>query len=542
MVLVLSIALGVTVTACGGSSSTESTGGESAESSEGGGASESKEAAEGSEETPGTPVKGGVLTFARSEDTSPGLNPIGLPTNGSIFVMQQIFDQLVETEGDKEVHPGLARSWESSKDGLHWTFHLREAEFSNGEPVTAEDVKWSIECFANPKIDVSYAFLAESIKDVKIDDPKTVTIDLKKVDAPFLYNLAVYAAAIRPKKVVEEIGEKEFAQHPVGSGPFMLKQMVVGQQTSLVPNPHYWRKNEPYLEEVVFQYVPDANTRVLKVTSGEAQVANEIPYNQVEQLNEAEGLEVQVQDTYSWSSVFLNQTKPPLEDEKIRQALNYATPKEAILESVFHGFGEVSNSNTPKLKFWDSSVQPYPYDLEKAEELMAESSQPNGFKLELWVPGGEPAVVQTAEILKQEWAKIGVNVDIVPKETSALISAWIEGKGGMAATWSPLGNSSDTITDDEIVGLILNPDAGLHSNGTYYDNPKVTKMMTEARETLDENERAQIFSEIQQIALNEAPSVPLFFTKSLTAVHDEVKDFSTFPIGWWPLREVWMEG
>ena len=147
------VALGVFVSACGG-----------------GGGSTSGE--EGSGESAGNPVKGGVLKFARSQDVDVGLNPINAPSNGSIFVIQQIFDQLVEIADGNEVVPGLATKWESSSDGLTWTFHLRDAKFSNGEPVTGEDVKFSIEQFADPKVNVNYSTLGESIKDVEVVDPK----------------------------------------------------------------------------------------------------------------------------------------------------------------------------------------------------------------------------------------------------------------------------------------------------------------------------------------------------------------------------------
>jgi peptide/nickel transport system substrate-binding protein len=514
------LALGVFLAACGSSNS--GTGGESSGES-------------------GEPVKGGVLIFARSQDVDVGLNPIDAPSNGSIFVIQQIFDQLVEIGEGTEVEPGLATSWSSSKDGLTWTFHLRDAKFSNGEPVTGEDVKFSIERFADPKLNVNYSTLGESIKDVEVVDPHTVKVHLNTVDASFLDNISMFAAAIEPKKVVEEVGDKAFSENPVGSGPFKVKEYKRGQKTVLELNPLYWRKGEPYLDGVVFEYVPDANTRILKVRSAEAQVADQIPYNQVASLEGTEGVSVEVAKALSWTSIFLNMTKAPLGDKKVRQALNYATPKEEILKSVFFGNAEIANSNIPPLKYWDESIQPYPFDLEKAEELMAESSVPKGFDLELQIPSGEPVVQQTAEILKQEWGKIGVNMTIVQKELGALESAWFEGKGAMATTFAGGTLSSDTLSDDEIAAITLDPEAGLNALGTFYNNPKVNKLIEDAKSTLNEEKRAQDFAEVQKIALEDAPAVPLFFTKSITAVRDEVKDFQTYPIGWWPLRQVWLE-
>ena len=514
------LTLGVFLAACGSSNS--GTGGETSGES-------------------GEPVKGGVLNFARSQDVDVGLNPINAPSNGSIFVIQQIFDQLVEIGEGTEVEPGLATSWNSSKDGLTWTFHLRDAKFSNGEPVTGEDVKFSIERFADPKLNVNYSTLGESIKDVEVVDPHTVKVHLKNVDASFLDNISMFAAAIEPKKVVEEVGDKAFSENPVGSGPFKVKEYKRGQKTVLERNPLYWRKGEPYLDGVVFEYVPDANTRILKVRSAEAQVADQIPYNQVESLEGTEGVSVEVAKALSWTSIFLNMTKAPLGDKKVRQALNYATPKEEILKSVFFGNAEIANSNIPPLKYWDESIQPYPFDLEKAEELMAESSVPKGFDLELQIPSGEPVVQQTAEILKQEWGKIGVNMTIVQKELGALESAWFEGKGAMATTFAGGTLSSDTLSDDEIAAITLDPEAGLNALGTFYNNPKVNKLIEDAKSTLNEEKRAQDFAEVQKIALEDAPAVPLFFTKSVTAVRDEVKNFQTYPIGWWPLRQVWLE-
>jgi len=526
MALAVLVLVGALLTGCGSSSSSSSGSG-------GGGGGESTESA-------GTPVKGGVLHFARSLDADTGLDPLTGYSNGSIFIMTQIFDQLVEIgEGPKPM-PGLATSWERSKDGLSWTFHLREADFSNGEPVTAEDVRFSLDRWADPEINVANGALGESVKNVEVVDPHTVKISLSKIDAPFLNYLSTYSASIVPQKVVEEEG-KEFTNHPVGSGAFELKEYLRGQKTVLERNPHYWRKGQPYLDGVDFEYVADGNARVLKLRSGEAQVADQIPYNQVASLEGTEGIEVQVLKSVSWDSVFFNFTKKPLQDKKIRQALNYATPKEAILESVLYGDAAISNSNIPPLQYWDESLAPYPYDLEKAEQLMAESTAPNGFKLEFVIAGGDPVEKQTAEILQEEWAKIGVEVDIVIREFAAMFPQWIEGKGGMSTSFPGNALSSNSYAPDEMSALMIDGEGGFHSLGTYYENKKVNKLLAEARGTLDEKVREKDFMETQRIALEDAPAVPLFFTKSVTAVQEDVKNFTTLPIGWWPLHEVWLE-
>lgn len=488
----------------------------------------------------GEPVKGGALRFARSLDAEAGLNPINAPNNGSIFTIQQVFDQLVEVgDGDTPV-PGLAESWEKSKNGLEWTFHLRDAQFSNGDPVTAADVKFSIDRFADPEVNVNYATLGKAIKSVDVVDPKTVKITLSQVDGPFLDNLAMFAAAIVPKKVVEDVGDKKFAEQPVGSGPFMVKEFTRGQRTVLVRNPRYWRKGQPYLDEVVFEFVPDANTRTLQLRSGEVDVADGLPYNQVESLKGTDGINVEVADSLKWDSIFFNTSEAPLDEVEVRQALNYATPKEQILETVLFGNATVANSQIPRVKYWDEGIEPYPYDLDKARELLGKSSVPDGFDIELKIASGDAVEKQTAEIVKAEWAKIGVNVKIVPQDFGTMFSAWLEGKGGEAATFPGDTLSSDTLSDDEIAALMYDPASGLNSLGTFFENKEILDLLEKAKGTLDEEERAEAFSRVQQIGLDEAPAVPLFFTKSVTGTRDKVNDFKTYGIGWWPLREVWL--
>jgi peptide/nickel transport system substrate-binding protein len=504
-----------------------------------GGDSSSSDSSGPSASGTGTPVTGGTLTFARSLDADVGLNPISAPSNGSIFTLQQIFDQLVEVNGS-ELVPGLAKSWDTSADGKTWTFHLRDAQFSNGDPVTPEDVKFSIERFADPKINTNYATLGASIDSVDVVDDHTVQVNLNRVDGAFLDNIAMFAAAIVPQKVVEDIGDKAFSDAPVGSGPFMVKDYKRGQHTILVRNPNYWREGQPYLDEIDFEFVPDSNTRTLELRSGEVDVADAIPYNQVESLDAADGVSVEVADSLKWDSIFLDTQKPPLDEVEVRQALAYATPTDQILDAVLFGNAQVANSQIPRVKYWDESVQPYPYDIDKAKELLGQSSVPDGFDIELQIPSGDAVEKQEAEIIKSEWAKIGVNVTIVPRDFGTMFGDWLAGKGGEAATFPGDALSSDTLSDDEIAALMFDPKSGLNSLGTFYENPKIDDLLADASGTLDEDKRQQDFSEIQQIGMDDVPSVPLFFTKSVTGYQDSVQNFQTYPIGWWPLREVWI--
>ncbi len=526
------LSLGVLLGGCGGDSSEDSTGAEAP-------TEETTSADEGTPATGTKVVRGGTLTFARTLDAEAGLNPIDAANNGSIFTIQQIFDQLVEVQGS-ELVPGLAKSWEHSPDGREWTFHLRDARFSNGDPVTAQDVKFSIDRFVDPNVNVNYATLGAAIERVDAVDGRTVKVTLNSVDGAFLDAMAMFAAAIVPKKVVEEIGDERFAERPVGSGPFKVAEFTHGERTVLKRNPYYWREGQPYLDEVVFEFVPHANERTRDLKSGKVDVADGIPYEQVEPLREVDGITVEVADSLKWDSVFLNNTHAPLDEVEVRQALNYATPKEQIRDAILFGNARIANSNIAPVKYWDDSVRPYRYDLDKARRLISESSVPDGFELELEIPAGDVVEKHTAQVLQQEWGRIGVDVKIVPRDFGTMFTDWLDGEGGAAASFPGDAVSSDTLSDDEVAALTYDSDSGLHGLGTFYENPKLLQLLADAKGTLDEDQRARYFAEVQQMAMDDAPSVPLFFTESVTGYRDEVMNFETYPIGWWPLRQVWL--
>ncbi len=173
----------------------------------------------------------------------------------------------------------------------------------------------------------------------------------------------------------------------------------------------------------------------------------------------------------------------------MRQALAYATPTQQILDAVLFGNAQVANSQIPRVKYWDDSIEPYPYDIDKAKELLGQSSVPDGFDIELQIPSGDAVEKQEAEIIKSEWAKIGVNVSIVPRDFGTMFGDWLAGKGGEAATFPGDALSSDTLSDDEIAALMFDPKAGLNSLGTFYDNPKIISLLADASGTLDEDQR-----------------------------------------------------
>lgn len=488
------------------------------------------------------PMQGGTVIVAR--DSEPAcMTPIGdcAANNASIFMVMQVFDNLVEATTKPLPQPALAESWSVSDDSLTWTFNLREgAKFSNGNPVTCEDVKYSIDGFANPEVNTFYSGFGSAIETTECVNESTFIIELNRVEGAFLDYLSTMPAAIVPKAVHEDLGNEEFGENPIGSGPFMVGEWIRGEKFVLERNPYYWKEGKPYVDSMVFEYVPDDNTRMLRVESGEAQIATEVPYSQIDRIDALNGVNVKVEEVMAWDAVWFNVERPPLDDLNVIKALNYATPKEEMLESLLYGAGEIANHVIAKVKYWDPTVPAYPYDLEKARSYMADSSVPDGFEMPCLIVAGDQVERQQAEILQQEWAKIGVELEIVAVDVGTIWDRWTTGDE-MCFTYPGNGLSSDALSDDNLAVVFFDYTGGASSFWTNWNNQQAIDLVAKAGTTIDEDVRTETFHELQRLVMDEYPAVPLFFTTARTAVSDEVKGFKTLPVKWWNFEDLWIQ-
>jgi peptide/nickel transport system substrate-binding protein len=502
-----------------------------------------------SAEVPGSPSPeaacqpGGTLVMARDKEPD-SLNPMRSASgNGAIFAAMQIYERLIEqSPASKDPVPGLATSWEAAADGLSYTFHLRPSTFSDGTPVTAEDVKFSLDRFRDEDVNLTAGFLAANIKDVVIVDPSTVRIDMQQVDGSVLAALTLMEASILPQKAVTDLGEDQFGQAPVGSGPFMVKSWAPGQTLELARNPHYAVDGKPYLDGVIFQYVKDDNARILKAQSGEAQVVQSIPISQAATIENLPGYTLQSEPLLAQDNVWLNHSwdnngAKTLGDKLVRQALNYATSKEDINNLVFGGLATISNTGTTVTQFWDPSIPPYPYDVDKAKELLSQSSSPNGFELPMVILAGDGVAQQTAELIQSEWADIGVVVDIQPLD-EAVLSNRFNALDYAALITSATTVTSDTPDDSELASIMYDWGTDWKSFFSDYKSEAASKLVHDAVATTDLDQRRALYSELQKLTLDDAISVPLVIAPSVTAVSNDVQGFKTLPAGWWLLQDV----
>jgi len=523
---VLVVAMATVVTACGGSSN------------DGGSAAGAPTTGQTVDTTPAS--TGGVLKLGRSVEPVT-LNPyVCACENGSWQTIVQVHDTLVEfMPGTTDVVPGLAERWDVSADKKTFTFHLRDAKFSDGSPVTAADVKYSLGRATDPRY--PYSGMYSEVRKVETPDDRTVVIRLRQPTIGFLWSVGFPGSSVLPKAVVERMGDEAFGRRPVGAGAFTVKRWVKGQVVELERNPNYWRRGQPYLDGVEMRYVPNDNTRTLDLQSGNVDAVDTVPYSQIDQVDNSGQARVLLQVSSGMYPVWLNERVAPLDETGVRQALNYATPLEQIQRVVFGGRAEIANTNLPKLKDWTDTVEHYPYDVDRARALMARSSKPEGFDLTLDVVAGDETTKQVAQILQDAWGEIGVRLRMRQSDYGTLVTrvanfqheAWISPPDQFTSDLPILDQFAKIVYDDF--------ESPLHNVWTWYDNPEAAKLATDAIHAGSEAEQARLYAELQKVTMEDPPAVSLVYPQYRTAARENVKGFQAVQTGWWRLEQVSLE-
>lgn len=514
----VAIASAVALTACGESGSTD----------DGGGISIPEEVRNNNPTTLGacsnSPQSGGTLVYARRAQTQE-LNPLIVRNgNGDIFAINQIFQGLVrpDPEGGFGLKPAIADRWEASDDGMTYTFHIRDGiKFANGDPVTAEDVKFSLDRFANPNLNKVLSVAAVGYERTEIVDDSTVRVQLSEPVAAFLYNISIYPAFIVPKDAVQKQGDS-FFDKPYGTGPFMVEEFQRGSHLTLVRNPNYWEEGKPYLDKVRFDFAQDDNSRMLALTSGKAQMADGVPYSQIPSILDNDSLQLQVVDVPQFLGLWLNHKRPQFKDQSVRQAMQYALDRDQINEAIYNGVGANPNSVLPHLKFDADTdeVEPYTYDLDRAEQLMQESDYPDGFDATLQYSAGFEDYEQLALYLQQAWGAIGINVKLVELDQGTVTDRFYQGEYDMTFPYAQF--TSDVIVPDEYAYLLNDPNNGLHGFFSWWHDESIWKQVQKFGTSTSEERRAELWPQIQQAMLEKSPVINVLDLPFVNAHHKDV--------------------
>lgn len=460
------------------------------------------------------------------------LDPIATSDNASIWTQLLLYDTLIRPAPDgRSLEPGLAESWSVSDDGLTLDFRLRDARFADGTPVTAEDVRFSLERAASEERRWRRFF--NPVTAIEVTGEREIRLTLDAPFTPAFNNLALFSAAILPQARLEAEGEGFFAA-PVGSGPFVLRDWARGSRLVLEANPHYWREGLPHVARAELEIVTEGSARVIRLEAGEVDVILDPPLSQLAALEARAGVHVGRTVPYRSDFVLLNTTRAPFDDIRVRQALNLAIDKQALIDGVLYGAGSVAASAMPPMTYADPDLAPWPHDPARARALLAEAGLPDGFSAELLVISGIAAHRNVAVALQAMLQQVGVRLDIQLMEGGTHWQMTGAGTYDMALSYS----TSDTIDPDQLVGfLAVNPERA-NAYHTEWRSDRVNELYAQERATADGPERAAMFQEIVQILHSEAPYIFLYHPAAVWAARDEVEGFAILPTSNFRLEEV----
>jgi peptide/nickel transport system substrate-binding protein len=473
----------------------------------------------------------GVLTIG-SREASATFDPITTAQNIDLWVFSNVFEVLVRVDKTgQSLLPGLAETWEVSPDGLAYTFRLRESKFSDGTPVTATDVGYSLTRIRDSQLSL-WSDSFKIIREIQTPDTKTLVVKLSDPSPSFLSSLALPGASIVSKAAMEAMGEEAFAANPVGSGAFMVDELRRGDRVILKKNPHYWDAAAVSLDGIEWISVPDDNTRILAVQSGELDAAIYVPFASVAELQNDPNVSVVINPSTREDSMLLNHEHAPLDNPLVREAIDYAIDKQAIVDIVTFGYGEVANSYIPKGALFHSDDNgARPYDPEKARALLAEAGV-SDVTLNYVVVAGEQAQEQIAVLVQQQLDAVGITVNLQKVDASQSWDVLVNGDYDVSvAYWT-----NDILDPDQKTTFTLGHDGNMNFN-TRYQNDTVKQLVADARLEMDPVKRSALYAEIQRLAKADTHWIDLYYSPFISVTRKGVENFGQNPLGRFFLEE-----
>ena len=504
-------------------------------SSGGSGGTTSGGSTSGGSTSAGTPVHGGKLTFAAVQDAQ-SMNKSTVFDNNSIWIFEQIFQQLYTVSADgKSVVPQLATSYKVSSDKKTYTFTLRPGvKFSNGQPMTSKDVKFSID--QNTKASQGWGFINTAIKSTSAPSPDTFVVHLKYPWAPLLADLSIFANGIIPDNYAGK-SETAFYNAPIGTGPFKWDVWHKGQSLTLVKNPLYWQKGLPYLDSITWTDVANDNTRQQQLQGGQAQIDQFPAWSTVTQLQNTQGVHMNLFNSTQTNYLAFNETRKPFQDVHVRRAISLAINRDALVKAVLFGHGKPANSLfPPQVPYYDPNTPGYQFNLAEAKKEMAQSSVPKGFSTSIVIPSGNSDYLTISTIVQSELKPLGINVKINQLDPNTENTQTQNLNYDMTLTlWT-----MDISDPDELATFAVDPKSGAKSFFTMYNNPAVVNAAHAAERTLDTEKRQQLYNTLQTGAAKDAFMAFLYYSPYPYATTTNVHGFFVTPLGNMHMEDVWL--
>lgn len=462
-----------------------------------GGAPASAPASGGTSAPPaGGPKSGGILKAALTGEPDT-LDPATSAIYTATQVFANVFSTLVALDENNEFYGVLATKWELT-DPTTWVFDLVDnATFHNGEPFTADDVKYTFERLLDPATAATGASLFESIDTIEVTSPTQVIFHLKSSFGPFLINLINEGWIVN--KTAIDAGDS--ARNPVGTGPFKFVEWVQGDHATLARNEDYFVAGRPYLDGVEFRFLLVDQSRIEALRSGDLDWVDAVPLQQLTTLA-ADPEFTYVTNPVAGIPDFLsfNTAKPPFDNIKLRQAIAWAVDRTQIRDIAYFGAGEVGTAEVPSASFWYTGEDPYAGgpDLDKAKALLVEAGITTPITIKYLGLPQYPELLKTGEVVRDNLKAIDINMEIEQVEVSVWFDRYVNGDYEITSAYH-----EGTIDPDYFYSLDIRSGASL--NASFYSNPDIDAMIDEAKNEPDEDKRKEMYSAIRFAVADEAP-------------------------------------
>ena len=500
---VMALLLSASLCACGGSKTAEGT-------SEAAG--ESSEAETSNTLSEGTPVPGGSVVYGMTQDLA-SLDPHVDTDAGTRDVVFNLYEGLVKPTSDGGFIPAVASDYIISDDAKTYTFTLRDGiTFHDGTPVTIEDVKYSIDRYA--EIQGESSAFSSLVDSVEVQDDKTLVVNLKESYSEFLPMMTI---AIIPQSNEDPAG------NPIGTGPFKYVSYTPGQNMELEKYDGYWQEGVPSLDSVEFKFIADVDTAFVELQAGTIDILKYLTSAQAETLGDDYNI---VQGSMNLvHAMYLNSAYEPLSKTEVRQALCYAVDRDAINNFIFGGKSHIIGSHMiPAMsKYYEPEAETvYSYDPEKAKELLADAGYADGFDLEITVPSSYSQHVDSAQIIADELSQVGINVTLNQVEWSTWLQDVYKG-GNFQAT---VIGFDGTLAPSDWLKKYVTDDA---KNFMHYSNTEYDDVFNTAYTTVDDDVKVENYKKAQMILAEDAAAVYIEDPANLVAVSKKFGGYTFYP-------------
>jgi peptide/nickel transport system substrate-binding protein len=449
-------------------------------------------------------------------------------------VVCNISEGLMKFTPDGGLEPLIAEKFDQP-DEVTYVYTLRDGVvFSDGSPVTIDDVVASIARVRDPEVAGPLSWMYDVPEaTVERTDDKTITIKLKTPSALFRFVPATTAGHVIPAAAIEQYG-LDLLRNPIGTGPYKFVKWDAGSQIELEKNPNYWQQGKPHFDRFTYKIVVEGTTRVTGLKNGELNIVELLPPDQIEAVMGFENVNFQEVVGYTINIMALRTDKPPFDDVNIRKAVSYATPLQTMMEKIVGVTGIQSRNTTVPPNMPGSAseeLDPVPYDLDKAKELMAASSMPDGFSTKLNVIAPNDIWVPQAIAIQEALKELKIDLEIVQYAYADFISLQQAGdyEGIMNFQWG----SDFPDAAGNLIPLFLSTNVPPQNNHFYYNNPEVDRLLNESESELDQDARLKLLTDVQKLISDDQPAIFLEHFKWFMPLSTRLTGYTLSALWYW---------